>query len=145
MAFWALGQDFACFLGTKGMQLGWLIYISISMVSNHRAWYCDTQITAGCLEVHPAPQKEQVPPQALCLLLAAELNHSTLEKVFGVGCGTSQEALKKYFQGTLSLFREPQAGRHLERRLSPFLYGEIKQLMEINLIISHLFISLFLI
>lgn len=62
--------------------------------------------------------------------------------VYGVGGGTFQKVLKKSFQSTLkgqielhlSYFREPHAGRYLERLLNLLLYGEVKQFMGINLI-----------
>lgn len=87
---------------------------------------------------------------ALCFLLGVDLNQNILEMVCGVGGGTFQEVLKEVLQGTLkgqtelhlSYFRDPCAGRHLERPLSPFLYGKGKQFMGVNLTLSDLFIIL---
>lgn len=81
-------------------------------------------------------KKEPVSLQALCFLVGADLNQRLVRG------GTFQEVPNKYFQGTLkghtelhlSYFREPQAGRHLGRPVSPFLYGEVKPFMGINLI-----------
>lgn len=86
---------------------------------------------------------------ALRFLLGVDPNQ-ILEMVCGVGEGTFQEALKEVLQSTLkgqtklhlSYFRDSCAGRRLERPLSPFLYGEGKQFMRVNLTLSDLFISL---